>query len=135
MEERRREPHRLRRRLEAAGQAEIGRLHAADHEGHGQRAEGDSQLEHTVGEHRPRQASDITRRRRRAEGEPAHVRREHRDHRQLRRPEQERELPRPGGLVEQGREAGDEEADEQEEETKVHGFRLLEPVVRPVVAA
>ena len=125
MEERRRETHRFGQRLEPTGHPEIGRLDRADQEGHRERAERDAQLQHAVGEDRSREPSHIARRRRRTEGEAAHVGREHGDHGELRCPEQERELPCPGGLVQQRSEAGDEEADEEEEEAKVHGACLI----------
>jgi len=85
--------------------------------------ERDPELEYAVGEYGRRRARQA-RRERGAEREPPY-RPEHGHHRELGRAEHERELAGPRRLVEQGGEAGEEEAGEQEREVMGSSGRSL----------
>ena len=120
MEERRAQRHRLGRRVESTRRRDVEPLHGLDQEGDAERADRDPELEHAVGEDRSDESSHESRGDRCPERETRHVGSEDRDHGELGGSEQEREFPRPRGLIEQGREAGDEKADQEEEESEIH---------------
>ena len=75
-----------------------------------QRRKRDAGLEQSVHQHRAGHAVRESPRGRRARGQPAHVGRKHRRHRQLAGAEYQGELPQPCRLVEQRGQAGKKEA-------------------------
>ena len=85
---------------------------------------GDAQLEQRVGEHRPRDARKESFREQRAERESAHIGGQHRCDRELGSAEHDRELPGPGRLIYQRRNAAHHEAGTQQRESSDGNLRL-----------
>jgi hypothetical protein len=131
VEERGHQPARVGRIAAASEELDVEGGGGAQGGGNAQCRECDAELEHPVDEHRPAHPSDETRRRHRACRQAAHVGGEHRGDRELGGAEHERELPRPRRLVDQGGEARQEEAGQQQRETQtVHSVWWL-GVTRP----
>ena len=110
--------------IAAREQQHVEPARGGDPERDGERGQRDAELEQAVDEHRAGDPLRITSRQRRAGSEPAHVGGEHRGDGQLRGSEHERELARPGGLVDQRGQAGEKEAEQQQQKGAIarHGF-------------
>ena len=102
------------RRRTAAEEQRVERGRRADCAGDGERARRDAELEQPVDEHGPAYAGGEAGGDAGARCEAAHVGGEHAHQRELRGSEDEGELPRPRGFVEQSGEAREQETQQQQ---------------------
>ena len=90
---------RVRRRRLVAEHRRVERPGSEQQQWNGQRRKGNPCLEHAVRQHRAGDTSGVAPGNGRAQCQAAHVGSQHRGDRQLARPEYQRELPEPRGLV------------------------------------